>query len=221
MKLVLTLFLSLIVFISPACASSTYPTASEAKENIKALLSQYEKDPQNVDILRALGVSYHKTGEAGDADAVVKSIEFLEKAAKLKPDDNEIKAWLGSAMSMRARDVVFWEKMNYSNKGTALMDAAISAEPDNITIRLIRGSNYLYAPSFLGKDNIVVSDLEFILKKLQGSDDKELLQDTYYKLGLAYKKVNNTAKAKENFNLAISIDSGSEMAHRIAKEELK
>ncbi len=219
MRQVLIAFFAGIVFILPAFADSYYPTQQEAKENIKDLIAEYDKDPQNVKILKMTGISYHRIGESGDADAVVRSIEFLDKASKLKPDDNEIKAWLGSATSMRARDVIFWEKMNYSNKGITLMDTAVSAEPDNISIRIIRGNNYLYAPSFLGKDSTAVSDLEFVAAKLQGIDDKELLQDTYYRLGLAYKKVNNTTKAKENFNMAIKVDKDSETAHKIVREE--
>jgi tetratricopeptide (TPR) repeat protein len=215
--LILTAFLS--IHAAAAETKILYLSPEKAKQELQMLLPQYEENQQDAKLLQQIGLCYHSIGEAGDADAVVRSIEFLEKAAKLQPNDNEIKAWLGSATSMRARDAVFWEKMNYSNQGIALMDAAMSAEPDNISIRIIRGNNYLNAPSFLGKDGTAVSDLEFAASKLHGSDNKELLQEIHYKLGLAYKKVNNATKAKENFKLAIELLPDTEVAHKIAKEE--
>jgi len=221
MKNIIILLLALSLTI-PAIAAEeriAYPSTEQAKEELKTLLPQYQVNPKDTKLLRQIGLCYHSIGGAGDAEAVVKSIDFFNKALRLEPKNNEIKAWLGSATLIRARDVWLLEQPGYLNTGSAIMDAAVSTEPDSLNIRWIRVNTYSHLPSLLGKDNIVVSDLEFILGKMQGTGDKELLQDTYYKLGLAYKKVNNAAKAKENFNLAVKIDGGSEVAHRIAKEE--
>lgn len=215
-RLVILFLVFTIMFPAVTVAYSTPPAA---KEGLKTLLPQYETDPRNVELLIKIGICYHSLGGAGDAGAVIKSIDFFNKALRLEPKNNEIKAWLGSVTLIRARDVWVLEQPKYLSTGSVIMDAAVAAEPDNIDIRWIRVNTYSHLPSFLGKDSIVVSDLEFILGKMQGTGNKELLQDTYYRLGLAYKKVNNTAKAKENFNLAIELLPEAEIAHKIAKEE--
>lgn len=217
-KIFIILMLSMLLSIT-AEAQSPYPTPEQAKQELKTFLPQYAISPKDVGLLKQIGLCYHAIGSAGDADAVIKSIEYLNKAIRVKPNDNELKAWLGSAVLMRARDVWVLEQPGYVNRGSAIIDAAIASEPDNIEIRWIRVNTYSHLPSFLGKDNIVIADFEFILKKLQGSDDKGVLQDTYYRLGQAYKKVNNTAKAKENFRLARNIDNSSELAKKISKED--
>ncbi len=222
-----TIFIALIIIFvlsltMPAIAAETrivYPSPEKAEQELKTLLPQYESNKKDIKLLRQIGLCYHSIGGAGDAGAAVKSIDFFNKALRLEPKNNELKAWLGSATLIRARDVWVLEQPKYLSTGTALVNAAVSAEPDSLNIRFIRVNTYLPLPSFLGQNDTVVSDLEFILKKLQSTDDKELLQDTYYKLGLAYKKVNNTAKAKENFKLAIELLPDTEMAHKISKEE--
>lgn len=222
-----TIFIALIIIFvlsltMPAIAAETrivYPSPEKAEQELKTLLPQYESNKKDVKLLRQIGLCYHSIGGAGDAGAAVKSIDFFNKALRLEPKNNELKAWLGSAILIRARDVWVLEQPKYLSTGTALVNAAVSAEPDSLNIRFIRVNTYLPLPSFLGQNDIVVSDLEFILKKLQGTDDKELLQDTYYKLGLAYKKVDNLTKAKENFSLAVNADKDSKVAHKIAKEE--
>lgn len=222
-----TIFITLIIIFvlsltMPAIAAETriiYPSSEQAKQELKILLPQYEVNKKDVGLLRQIGLCYHSLGGAGDADAVIRSIDFFNKALRLEPKNNELKAWLGSATLIRARDVWVLEQPKYLSTGTALVNAAVSAEPDSLNIRFIRVNTFFPLPSFLGQNDIVISDFEFILKKLQGSDDTKLLQDTYYKLGLAYKKANNTAKAKENFSLAVNVDKDSEVAHKIAKEE--
>lgn len=196
-----------------------YPAPSEAKDKLKILLPQYETTPKDTKLLMEIGLCYHSIGGAGDADAVLKSIEFFQKTIDIEPNNNEAKAWLGSATCIRARDVWFVDAMNYTNKGASIMDAAVKAEPDNIDVRMTRGTTYLYMPSFLGKDGMAVSDFEFVVMRSKDSDDKIFLQNLYYKLGLAYKKVNNVNKAKEKFNLAVTIDTNSEIAKKIEKEE--
>lgn len=217
--IILLLVLSLTM---PAIAAETkvvYPSIEQAKEELKTLLPQYKTNKKDVQLVRQIGLCYHSIGGAGDAEATIKAIEFFNKALRLEPKNNEIKAWLGSATLIRARDVWVLEQPGYLNTGSSIMDAAVSAEPDNIDIRWIRVNTYSHLPSFLGKDSIVVSDLEFILGKIQGTGDKEVLQDTYYKLGLVYKKANNTAKAKENFKLAVELAPTSDIATKIAQEE--
>lgn len=202
-----------------ALAEYQYTAPEKAKQELGKLLPQYDVNQKDTKLLQQIGLCYHSLGSTGDAESVIKAIDFFQKALDMEPSNNELKAWLGSATNMRARDAWMTDKMKYVSKGMALMNAAVTSEPENINIRLTRANSCLYMPSFLGKDNIAVSDFEFVAARLQGSEDKELLQEVYYKVGLAYKKMNNVNKAKENFNMAISINSASEMAKKIAKEE--
>lgn len=220
-KIFITLIL-VVFFAIPAIAAETriaYPSAEQAKEELKILLPQYEANKKDVKLLRQIGLCYHSIGGMGDAEAIIKSIDFFNKALRLDPKNNELKAWLGSATIIRTRDVWVLEQPSYLNSGKSIMNAAVLAEPDNLNIRWIRVNTCSPFPAFLGLNDTVISDLEFILTKLQGSDDKALLQDAYYKLGLAYKKANNTAKSKENFSLAVKMAPDADIAHKIAKEE--
>lgn len=222
MKRILFLILIyLLLTVAPSLAAEDrYPAPGEAKKILAELLSQYPQNPSNPALLKQIGLCYHSLGASGDADAVVKAAEFFQKALDLNPNDNVVRAWLGSSVAMRARDAWMFDKMTYSKKGIYLLDMAVSSDPKNVDVRLIRGNTYLMMPSFIGKDEIAIEDFEFIAQRLKeenASENKK--QEIYYKLGLIYKKTKNIEKARSSFKDAITLSPNSEIARQIEKDE--
>lgn len=218
----LSVLMSLFLISTVQADEIQYPSPEAAKNRLEKLLP-IGKNTGDSMILTETGICYHSLGAAGDAEAVIKAAEYFQKALNLQPGNNEIRAWLGSATVMKARDAWMMDKMTFSRKGMNLLDSAVAAEPENLAIRVIRGNSYLNPPSFLGKDQAAIGDFEFALGKIKVRNplNIEQAQEVQYKVGLAYKKVNDGARAKENFTAAAALAPETELARQIQREELK
>ncbi len=71
-------------------------------------------------------------GLAGNRQAVIECIAKLEEILAAAPDNQLARVYLGSAYTLRSRDLGFGKaKLDALRKGLALMDAAATAAPDN------------------------------------------------------------------------------------------
>lgn len=72
-------------------------------------------------------------GLAGNAQAVIDCIAALEKRLANAPNDQLARAYLGSAYTLRSRDLGLGKaKLDTLRKGLALMDEAVAAAPGNV-----------------------------------------------------------------------------------------
>jgi hypothetical protein len=67
------------------------------------------------------------------------------------------------------------QKLNRFKEGKTLLDKTISNNQNNIELRYLRFANQTNAPSFLGYNNYIKRDKEFILTNLSKTKDKELI----------------------------------------------
>jgi len=105
----------------------------------------------------------YKAGVAGDKQAVEKCIAFLEATLKRQPSNELARVYLGSAYTLRSRDMGFGPgKLAMLKQGLALMDAAVAAAPHNYRLRLVRGLTTDSLPFFLGRKQSTREDFELL-----------------------------------------------------------
>ncbi len=119
----------------------------------------------------------------------------LEQLLTATPEDFEIMAALGSALSLQS---IFHQKdlgkMNFlARKGMRIMDRAVKKSPENLGVRLLRGLSYANMPEFLNRANFAVKDLTLL--KQYATNHPEFNQLINYHLAMAYSKNKQIAQA--------------------------
>ncbi|KAA6185996.1 hypothetical protein F2Q65_06405 [Thiohalocapsa marina] len=103
-------------------------------------------------ILKRLGIAWHNLATDPATKASARAEGYLHRARKADPADHEVTAFLGSAQTLVARDA--WNpatKALQLNSGLALMDKAVRLAPDNVVVRMVRMTNSLSLPAFMGR----------------------------------------------------------------------
>ena len=75
-------------------------------------------------------------------------------------------------------------KYSYFNRGKKLLEDAVKKEPNSLEIRMMRYISQEKTPKFLGYNENMKSDKEFILKNYKNSDDENLVSfvKKYFKI---------------------------------------
>lgn len=75
-------------------------------------------------------------------------------------------------------------KYSYFNKGKKLLEDAVKKEPNSLEIRMMRYISQEKTPKFLGYNENMKADKEFILKNYKNSDDENLVKfiKKYFKI---------------------------------------
>ena len=208
-----------IVLLLASILFASISLSQKSKSDLEALLQQ---NPNDIESLVALGRIYHDEGARNESGSVDKGIECLDKALELDPHNAVAVAYRGSFWTMQGRDAWFpFTKLKYVDKGIDELDKAVDLEPENMTVRLVRGINSLQLPSLFNRLGTALKDFSFLLAGQQLAHLNPQVQSTiYYWAGLAYKRDNQTAKAKECLEKAISAAPGSGSAKN-AEQELK
>ena len=138
-----------------------------AEEDIKTLEKKLASDPNNVTLLKQVGLYYHEIASKGDKAAVKKALTNFEKATKLAKDDYAIKAWYGSTLCLVGRDtknpLTQYKKVK---DGLALMDEAVKKYPDSYEIRMCRAMTTVNLPESIFKRlRQSVDDFMYLINK--------------------------------------------------------
>jgi tetratricopeptide (TPR) repeat protein len=143
----------------------------------------------------------YQRGLAGDKHAVDECIAKLEDRLKAEPENQLARIYLGSAYTLRSRDLGFGPaKLTTLRHGLALMDEAVAAAPNDLHVRLLRALTTLALPSFLSRRKSAQGDFEALLAMLSKDPDKLSAADQqtiYYNAGVAAQKSGNAARARE------------------------
>lgn len=142
---------------------------------------------------------FYRRGLAGDQDAVNQCIERLEAVLKIEPANQLARVYLGSAYTMRSRDLGFGpRKLSTLKHGIALMDKAVAAAPDDPKVRLTRALTAAALPAIFGQRATSRKDFARLaqLADTQPAEFEEGdLQIVYYHAGLAAKAVGDQSNA--------------------------
>lgn len=139
-------------------------------------------------------------GLAGDEQAVVSCIAALETRLAQQPHDPLARVYLGSAYTLRSRDLPFgFAKLRALRHGIALMDEAAAAAPENGKVQLLRAVTCEAFPAVLGRAKIAREALDDLVAAVEKNPEKLSPSDRqllYLNAGEAAKKAGDTARAR-------------------------
>lgn len=131
----------------------------------------------------------YRRGLAGEKEAVDSCIRRLEDILRKEPANQLARVYLGSAYTLRSRDLGFGpKKLQALQHGIALMDEAVSASPTDVKVRLARALTTSALPAIFRRAASARKDFEQLAEsaKVQPAQFGEGdLQIIYYKAGLA------------------------------------
>lgn len=160
-----------------------------------SLVTVAAEDPSEREII---GLLYQR-GLAGDKQAVEECITKLESALKTQPDNQLARVYLGSAYTLRSRDLGFgvkkWKALKH---GLSLMDQAVAAAPNDVSVRFLRALTTQALPAILGRRQSTREDFEILVTTIGKEPDKLNSADQqtlYYNAGLAAKQSGDTTRA--------------------------
>jgi hypothetical protein len=115
----------------------------------------------------------YQRGLAGDKQAVTDCIAMLEALLKNEPNNQLARVYLGSAYTLRSRDLNLGpQKILALKKGIALMDEAVAATPNDAHVRLVRALTNQSLPFFLGRRAAARQDFEELVAIVSKNPEK-------------------------------------------------
>lgn len=150
---------------------------------------------------------FYRRGLAGDKEAVEQCIAKLEAVLTNRPGNQLARVYLGSAYTLRSRDLGFGpRKLQTLKRGLALMDEAVTAQPNDPKVRLARALTTAALPGFFGRGAQSRKDFALLAGTADQSpeqfDDGDL-QIVYYNAGLAAKASGEHARARTLWEKAL------------------
>lgn len=173
---------------------------------------------QDIDKYISEAEKSEKSGEIGNA------VKVMEEAVAKYPDNSTINSYLGFYLGMQAgKTANFIEAGKLVSRAFEVLDKAVSLEPNNPVAHLHRGILGVSVPDFLGKMEVGIKDLEFLVELSQQAPDKvsrDMLVIAYNFLGQSYQKLKESQKAELSWKKLIELAPGTSMAEN-AQENLK
>ena len=143
----------------------------------------------------------YRRGLMGDKAAVEQCIAKLEEGLKSQPKNELARVYLGSAYTLRSRDLGFGpKKLQVLRQGLRVMDEAVANAPDDPKVRLGRALTTQALPGLFGRAAESRSDFlrlaEMAKAKPETFESSDLLI-VHYNAGLAAKANGNAGRAEE------------------------
>lgn len=166
----------------------------------------------------------YRRGLLGDKAAVTACIEKLETVMRAEPTNQFARVYLGSAYTLRSRDLGFGpKKLAALKRGLALMDEAVAAAPDDPKVRLARALTNSALPALFGRGAESRKDFAILAEKadaLSAKFEEGDLQIVYYRAGLAAEDARDHTKAVALWKKASAHPADPGLAQKI-EEALK
>ncbi|WP_227551646.1 hypothetical protein [Metabacillus sediminilitoris] len=141
-------------------------------------------------------------GVDGDKKSVKNAYEIFLKLRNIEPDNALIEAYYGSTLALLGRDAVQpLEKADKAQEGLDSLNQAISMDPNQKEIRMLRANVCLRLPeSFFHCTQTAIEDYSFLLERYK--KDPSYLTNTQVRgimedLSTAYKNVGKLSEANE------------------------
>ncbi len=159
-----------------------------------------------------------KLNQSGDLE---QAAGVMELAIQKFPDNSTVHSYLGLYRGMQAGTT-----QNYMEAGRLvgvsyeMLNKAITLDPHNPMARFHRGLMGVRVPTFMGKLDEGIQDLEFLVKLSQETPGKvapELMVRVYDFLGDAYRKKQDNEKAIASWQKLIALSPGTELSKNAEK----
>ena len=161
----------------------------------------------------------YRRGLLGDKAAVEQCIAKLEEVLRAQPKNELARVYLGSAYTLRSRDLGFGpKKLQTLRDGLRVMDEAVANAPDDPKVRLARALTTQALPGIFGRAAESRSDflkLAGIAKAAPAKFTDADLQIVFYNAGLAAKANGNATRAQELWREALRHGSDAALKDKI------
>jgi len=129
------------------------------------------------------------------------------------------RVYLGSAYTLRSRDLGFGKaKLEALRKGTALMDAAAAAAPQDARVQLARAVTNQALPVFLGRRGAARAQLDELIVQVEKNPEKlspTNRQLLYLNAGQAARRAGEKARAMELWQRGLTIKADVKLTAEI------
>ena len=116
--------------------------------------------PAEYAALREQSITLHDRAVEGDEDAAEKAVAQFERYLERFSTDSEVRAYLGSAYAIRARDASsVVNKTRYANRGLRHLDRALEAGARDFTVRLVRANVNSSLPKMFDRGEAALQDM--------------------------------------------------------------
>ena len=164
----------------------------------------------------------HDKSVAGDKEATKALVQKMEKLSADHSDNKLFLAYLGSAYTLKSRDLFPGpSKFHFLKEGLATMDRAVEAAPENIPVRFIRAMNNFNLPAFIGRRDTGRKDFDHLVHKLDSGKvqvDPLTAQAIYYFAGLSYKQLDQPDKARTCWQKGYKLNARKDVTEKISGE---
>lgn len=156
------------------------------------------------------GVQLHDQAVNGDKEATGQAYELLKAASLAYPDDPVVRAYYGSATALMGRDALEQnERFSLGMRGVKLLDKAVGAAPDNVTVRTLRAYVCYRLPEmYFHRTYTAVEDFRHLAELYE--KNPRLFADGFYwqilfDLGQAYQTLGRKTEARETWKKLLSV----------------
>ena len=167
----------------------------------------------------------YRRGLEGDKQAVIDCIRELEEALAKEPGNQLARVYLGSAYTVRSRDLGFGpKKLQTLQQGLRVMDEAVTNAPDDPKVRLGRALTTSALPGIFGRSAESRADflkLAEMAKTTPAKFDSSDLLIVFYHAGLAARANGNAARAEELWREGLRHGSDASIKQKIEAELAK
>ncbi|NOT89873.1 MAG: hypothetical protein HOP03_17100 [Lysobacter sp.] len=219
-----TCFVAVMLSVSFLVSAQEVPYGVENRQKLDAILKEAKvhlaSNADDAGWLKTAGIASHQLAWLKVDSASEDAVQYLKRASSMRPADTELLAYLGSSHAMLARDSSLTvNKISNTNKGLALLDRAVRREPDNLTVRIIRGSVAYELPPMFSREKTAQDDYLFVLKaaKAGARVTPERLSEIYFKLGQLAAKRKQIDVADKFYAKARSVAPRSAWAEKARK----
>ena len=150
---------------------------------------------------------------------MIDCIAALEQALTTAPDNQWARVYLGSAYTLRSRDLGLGKaKLNALRKGIALMDEAAAGAPQDANVQLTRAVTNAALPIFLGRRGVARQQLDELLAQVEKNPEKLKPADRqllYLNAGEAAKRAGEKARAAELWQRGAAINADAKLTQQI------
>jgi len=180
-------------------------------------------DEQSSSDIFTEAVNLHNIGVEGDKEAVKKAYKIFKKICADDPRDCLAEAYLGSITALLGRDEIDPNKrFRLALDGLKILDRAVSKEPDNIEIRILRGFvSHRLPEMYFHRKATAIEDFNYVISRYE-RNKKVLSRDFYckilFELGLDYKELDRTGDAQSTWEKLLNVSDDPGYAELLKQE---
>ena len=94
---------------------------------------------------------------------------LYQKAITVNAPSPILQGYIGAIYLAKSRHSSIFKKLSFFNQGTETLEAALKRAPNELELRFLRLTIQLNIPSFLGYNEEIASDKQFVLSKCKSA----------------------------------------------------